>query len=250
MEYNRKYARAFCYGMMLGKDVKPGDEVCVNVTCEDDVLLAVKKAYIDMTPRTFSSGNEKKSIDAEKKEALLKMLANRICSYMKNGSSDFDTWHKETCELFLNGENGVLGLIGLLKEAKRDESQATFGKAQKIVNMTFKYLYCFDDAETYINKFEPCHMPLDSYILDWVFSWYACEWKERNGGKKLTKGGEYKLTPWSNLKYEMAEGEIIPQYKEIQDAIKKKLDNYGVIRLEAEFLIWYEARNEHPYTYK
>lgn len=40
--------------------------------------------------------------------------------------------------------------------------QVTFGHAQKIVNMAFKYLYCCHGAEKYEDTvFSHCHMPLD-----------------------------------------------------------------------------------------
>jgi hypothetical protein len=152
----------------------------------------------------------------------------------------------------LNGDVTTKGLDALLLEARKYPNQATFGKAQKIVNMTFKYMYCFDNADQYANKFEPCHIPLDSYILDWFFESYKVNWETKNQGKKLTKSGNYQLTVWSDLKYEMDLDDIIPQYKEIQEWIKRRLDRAPtpVSRLEAEFVIWYEARNNiKPYTY-
>lgn len=46
MGYNELFAKSFRYGMMFGKAVKPGDFVSVSVTNTDDIILAVKKAYI------------------------------------------------------------------------------------------------------------------------------------------------------------------------------------------------------------
>ena len=255
MPINSNYVKAFCYGLMFDKDVEPGTPVSISVISEDDILLAVKKAYIDMSPRTFKPNN-KLEINADDKEKLLKELAKRICSYMRYGlpsGKTFDDWHKEQlCDFFLEGDSEINGLNKLLDDAKKDISQATFGKAQKIVNMTFKYMYCFDDANSYYSKFEPCHMPLDSYILDWFFERYKSVWKHPTDKKaKLTLNGKYRLPAWSNLEYEQGATGIIPQYKEIQDWIKKRLDGAAtpVSRLEAEFLIWWQARNKAGYTY-
>lgn len=256
MAINQNYVKAFRYGMMFGKDIIPGTAlVCMSVVDVGDILLAVEKAYIDMSPRTFKPKSNKE-IDPADKELLLKEIAREIQSYMMNGLGNisFDDWHKNLCEFFLNGKGKIKGLDDLLLAAKKYPNQATIGKAQKIVNMTFKYMYCFDNADQYANKFEPCHIPLDSYILDWFFDCYKSEWKHPTEKRaKLTTTGKYRLPVWSGLKYEKDDADKknnIPQYKEIQDWIKERLDKHGVSRLEAEFLIWYEARKgKRPYTY-
>ena len=96
---------------------------------------------------------EKKSLEASiaameaeqaelgEKEALFGALAQRFCNYMQNGAPDFDVWHNTQCEFFITEFSKIL------KEAHKNPADATYGKAQKIVNMTFKYLYCFDDAK-------------------------------------------------------------------------------------------------------
>lgn len=33
----------------------------------------------------------------------------------------------------------------------------TYGKAQKIINMSFKYLFCCEDAEEHYAHFQYCH---------------------------------------------------------------------------------------------
>ena len=45
----------------------------------------------------------------------------------------------------------------------------TFGQAQKIVNMAFKYLFCLAKDEKIRQKFDVCHMPLDGIMLEWIF---------------------------------------------------------------------------------
>lgn len=55
-----------------------------------------------------------------------------------------------------------------LKHNSIDPEQITYGKAQKIVNMTFKYLSMFDNANQYSNVFQYCHVAIDGYIIDEV----------------------------------------------------------------------------------
>ena len=45
----------------------------------------------------------------------------------------------------------------------------TVGQAQKIINMSFKYLFCCADIRnSKLSHFTWCHMPLDSVTLEWL----------------------------------------------------------------------------------
>ncbi len=242
MTYNAKYASSFKLEMMYGKDIDPNSEIiAMSVLNKDDILCAIKKAYLDMSPRTLENSdfvNEKSEINKDQKEILFEKLAIKFANYMEKGTDDFEKWHNDTCLLFKNE------FAKLLTEANKKSINSTYGKAQKIVNMTFKYLYCFDDAYKYIDRFAPCHMALDSYILNWFFSWYKEIWdnieNNKRAKRKLTRSGKYHLPVWSNLEYEAIGDSTIPQYKEIQEAIKTRLGNTS--RIEAEFVIWYESK--------
>mgnify|MGYP003297448817 CR=1 FL=1 len=240
MSYNALFADAFKYGLMFGKDVEPGQDVSVSVTNQEDVLLAVKKAYIDMSPRTFKSdGTEKAELNPQKKETLFAALAQRFCDYMQNGAPDFEKWHNTQCEFFITEFRKIL------KDARKNPADATYGKAQKIVNMTFKYLYCFDDAKDYSERFAPCHMALDSYILAWVQEWYLDQYnKGKPRRETLSKTGARHLPNWSHLAYSTVDG--VPQYIELQEAIRQqvKTEYAGMTPFEAEFLIWYTYRRK------
>jgi len=241
MQYNKLYADSFKYGLMFGKKVCPGDSVFISVVDKGDVMLALKKAYFDMSPRTFKnkSKENKSKIDQKEKRKLLEKLANKFVEFFKDpihkDQPQFDDWHKKICEFFIERYKEILVKSGKI------EDQATFGKAQKIINMTFKYLYCFDDAEKYIEKFEHCHMPLDHYILDWFRDKYN---EGKKGQEKLTKTVVGKKLPsWSDLKYKKEnQDDFVPQYEEIQKEIRSKLAGKNV--LESEFLIWYNERGK------
>lgn len=217
----------FIKGTFFKKDFpKDGrNSTCeLNIKCKDDVLLAVEKAYIDMTPRTFKSKDKNKKTDIDQKEKMkvLSALAKNIFNYINNNQKydDFDKWHNNICVEFINNFNKVL--------EKANREQAKYGKAQKIVNMTFKYLYCFDDADEYHELFKKCHMAIDSYILSWYNKNVTPE------GNKITKS-------WSNLEYD----EYSNEYIEIQDNIKNYLKNnneYSEFPFFAEFTIWQEKK--------
>lgn len=104
MKYRADYANMFKLGMMFGKDIAPNSEIAsMSVISADDILYAIKKAYLDMSPRTFKdldSLNQKLEINKDFKEVLFKKLAIEFASYIENGVSNFDEWHHDTCLLF------------------------------------------------------------------------------------------------------------------------------------------------------
>ena len=104
MGYNELFVKSFRYGMMFGKDIKPGDSVSVSVTNTNDIILAIKKAYIDMSPRTFKNSNSdenNKNLNSKNKESLFLELANKFAEYMNNGADDFEVWHYNICDFFI-----------------------------------------------------------------------------------------------------------------------------------------------------
>ena len=238
--YDKQYlSSAFLRGIAFGKNVSDfeGESATISIKNKDDIRLAVKKAYIDMSPRTFDKNGEwwnnpenakpnskerlkEKETDWQQaKEELFKWLADEFHAYFENGSYKvFDDWHKEICDKFLNEFKPKLKNYGY-----DAEKSLKYGKAQKIVNMTFKYLFCFDDAKDYAEKFDVCHMPIDSYILKWYNDCCNDCYNGMSKEKRCT-------VAWSDLDK--------GTYDELQKNIKKILDGYNPFL--AEFYIWAE----------
>ena len=122
----------------------------------DDIKLfekAVKKAYRDAQRRFVGIKNTRQERTA------FNNLAESIRSYFEFGTDDFDLAHSVWCHAFINDIKKYNGGI-----------QITYGKAQKVINMTFKYLYCCNGIDKhYIERFRPCHMPLDGFTVAWLF---------------------------------------------------------------------------------
>lgn len=135
---------------------------CENLAIanQGDVMAAARKGYQDMTPRTIANHGV---IAAEDIDGLCRNLADEIAAYFKSDApadaKQFDKSHKSLCRSFLHDYNKLL--------KKHDLPEQAYGKAQKIVNMAFKYLYCFDDACEHDAWFEYCHMPVDSTVATW-----------------------------------------------------------------------------------
>lgn len=182
----------------------------LSVKKPDDVLYAVKNGYKAMQPRTFDKIKDDAQIIEAQKEKMLKDLAQVFADYFTSPPVNFDDWHKDTCEKFLDDLNSLLKQSGYKSVA--------YGKAQKIVNVTFKNLYLFDDADQYSKLFEDCHFILDSANMEWYNTQVA--------SVSVT-------TAWSNLDY--------PTYNQIQKEIKTYLSKqaqYPINPFEAEFSIW------------
>ena len=194
---------------------------------------AVDSAFNDMAVRTLKKVTDDVGGDgAVEKERALTYLRDSFYAYFhKGGEIDtvdgrksydvlsregFDEWHKAVCTEFLT----------LFNEDNRKRYQpVAYGKAQKAVNMVFKYLYCYDGADKYIDEgyFDYCHMPIDNLTLNWY--------------KK-----EVAYPPadcaWSDMKY--------GAYIEIQTNIRNYLEGSSSplpsSGLEAEFYVWQGER--------
>lgn len=134
------------------------DESCISfrIDNENDIMLAIKLAYND-TKRTLRGWARMDSRENIKRESF-KKLAKAISKYF---SETEEKTYLEFAALLRQWRKI------LIDEFKSCGFELSTGQAQKIVNVTMKNLYCYNDACCYENKFKYCHMPLDSYILDW-----------------------------------------------------------------------------------
>ena len=199
------------------------------VTKFEDVLLAVRKAYADMSARTIKGFGD---VSAEKKKELRKNFANKFIETFCKAEAPltqeaFDERHQEVCDDFLVRLNALC--------VKHNLKEQHYGKAQKIVNMTFKYLYLFEKNEPIQLLFAFCHMPLDSNIFEYLKK----KFKSHGLNAKLFE------TAWSKLD--------AGQFREIQTAIRKYCQEYSSdyadaadecakLPFYAEFPIWEEMR--------
>lgn len=173
----------------------------------DAISTAIKLAYNDAkrTMTGIGAFSEKKEQALSNLEALLREYFTKDAPKSRN---DFEDTHKKMCCVWTNEFSGDL---------------AKYGKAQKIVNMAFKYLYCCDQKDE--KYFTYCHMPLDSYILEWFW---------RNIGSKSKEIKKSEIPSWSQMD--------LLQYKTIQDMITKCAADKDTTALELEFVVWPEIQ--------
>jgi len=179
-----------------------------NTDGSDFVLSCVYKAYDD-AKRTF------RGVDQDAKEKSLRGFCSEVEAWFDDPQEDFAEWHEQACELLQNW------------------FPMTMGQAQKIVNMTFKYMYStavlgvetgfvsgsIDEKYKAEEKYKDCHVALDGYILRWM--------KEHGG--KTQKG----IDSWSKIdKYE----KYCDVQKELKDILEEEFAGFSPFK--AEYYIW------------
>ena len=240
----------------------------LSVYKKDDVILAVNKAYRDMMQHNMNGFGLKKvykfkcKTDINKSQTrkniltkknkivkdLKEEIAENFVKIFEEGKFDNDV-HLNLCKNFLTSfkskledlNKDIKALMPDTPDAQVDIEQLKFGLAQKIINMSFKYLYLFDIKENNTsdnehNIFENCHMPIDSYILKYL----------NNEGKIKEITVENTVYKLNKLKWSQLDED---QYKELRESIKKYCENtYQDDRkfpFFAEFYIWPTALKKY-----
>lgn len=192
---------------------------------EDYKYIISGPAYSAMQPRLLEG------ISGKVKTKLWEKLSKMFADYFNSSEpprtkEEFDEKHYEICyfvEDYFKRDPGSNPEGGLgFKNYK-------YGQAQKLVNMSFKYFYCFEDATKKEKYFRFCHMPIDSYILEWC---------KRQKIKIEINGKKYLPEKWSK----MSKDEYIALENAIKERISQCNEYSGLTLLEAEFYIWPEEK--------
>ena len=242
-------------------DKKPIPFCAEEDTLRELVQYALKKSFNDFNFRTLHKkkdpDNEKvtvldnlykqwvKANPSEKNPSvtmyLMKRLGkdfeDRFVSYFLGdplSEKAFDGWHYTTCKMFMDNLEGAENYSHL----PRIYENLNYGKAQKIVNMMFKHLYCFRCEEDWEARWEPyfkhCHMTLDNFTLEWF---------------KRTVDPYQRAGSWSNLVYRkkpVDKNDYLFYQTHIRIFFEKQRESKGLYRnvtpFQAEFYIWPEIQ--------
>ena len=125
---------------------KEKDFLAKSLTKETKIETYVQALYLGYLDASRTFGGQKK---VTKKDDDIEQVAEKMQNYINGGNKDFDSIIYEAC--------GTLCI----------NYEMSFGQAQKIINMAFKYLYCIAGGELK-KRFDNCHMPLDGIMLEWI----------------------------------------------------------------------------------
>ncbi len=214
---------------MFSKEAKKNlDNVskCSSCDCNCDLLnYLINKAWQDATMRERM--NKTSAIIANKSKIVAK-LVDEIKNNFGAICANFDKWHNDMCSDTTYGMR--------------------YGVWQKLINMTFKYIYsinaitgkCFDFLSSTWDK---CHCPIDSYISNPLYNELVSlsstntliTKSDLDMVKSIEKNGEHpcKIT-WNNIN---------PlQYKRYQELVKIVCDKYHISPVEFDVLFWEQKK--------
>ena len=121
-----------------------------------DIEYAVVKLY--SSGIVFRIARQRRICGEAAIQSALTAYVDKIWAYFNitpnthNDQANFDKFHEELCDCFLS----ISSSAGF---------SHTYGNAQKMTNMIFKYLTCFSDYMDFADLFSYCHVPIDSIIL-------------------------------------------------------------------------------------
>ncbi len=186
---------------------------------------------------------------SDKKQPLTK-LAGELRDYFIYDKASFDAKYPEWCEDLRKSYDTYL------------TDGITYGQAQKIINMAFKYLYCIyhkcekreEYKKRFAKKFDDCHMPLDSFSLEWFKRMFGkddfsdpksySEDADKLPPNLFTKRGGIKIKAdsigsWSSMETWKKDytGQKYP-YEFYAHVIRKYCDKNDISPLQLDFLVW------------
>lgn len=172
-----------------------------------DIKTAIEKAYADMSRH---AGGHRPEV---KPESL--KLFNKIFEEMPSvkNKKNFDEWHEDSCEKLRIAKlpNGFI---------------MRCGRAQKVINMTFKYLCSWNyNQNDFKEWFQYCHMPLDDFTLEWF----------RRSVTDVIKIGDNPVIKIDD-KYKWSKIDNYKEYYQIQEHIRNHQKDKSP--LEQEFIEW------------
>ena len=226
---------------------------------ECGIKKALERAFVDLTARTL----KRKTNNDKLYESLFPELRGHIIEWFDNGIScckdnanemleDYNKWHKKTCGCVLEFLNKHYD--------DRDEidKKVKYGKAQKIVNMTMKGLYCMKGADKKEEHFKPLHIALDSFTLEWVYRYVfkyqnnKSKYHNENDTPDQEKLKKMNMLSWSKLPRERKDSfygyyeyvQWIHDYFYGKETPCQYKDSSGnlLTPFQAEFYIWKEMQ--------
>lgn len=199
---------------------------------------AIEKAYADMSRRAQNhrDSNRVSSINYLLEESSFVDVINGERTF--TDQTDFDDWHRAMC-------------TKLKEKMTGNNFSGRIGRAQKVINMAFKYLMYTETPCAGVRDY--CHMTLDSYTL----AWFKREVKRvKSAGIKFSDA-----FTWSKIdKYDdyIAIQEDIRNYLASDNNRKYSVDITGLNKTEsvdlppqpilAEFIIWEGEKLFEKYT--
>ena len=189
-----------------------------NYSKEELLKYCVKtKAWNDAVQYARKTGNAAVEHEAD----IINFLTSELTYCHKSILDSFEEWHRS---IMTNSREGV-----------KEEWGMTPGLWQKLINMTFKYLYCVRELfPEFDGIWKLCHCPIDSIILTRLYNVLK---DENMYNKELPEHILVKAyanrehnANWNNL--------TIEDYSSLQGVIRTLGAKDGITPLQFDFIYW------------
>ncbi len=169
----------------------------------------IRKAWVDAT---ISERFNKSSLIIANKKSIVAFVEKELTNNTEYICSNFNQWHNSVCE--------------------KTDFDMRYGVWQKLINMTFKYLYCVKETFPEFNEvWKECHCPIDTIISKQVYNQLSKMNVTPNElvlSKKIAKSDT--VINWNNITKK--------DYCKMQSQIKQICKKERIYSLEFDFLYW------------
>lgn len=209
---------------------------CRKIACKHDITQAVYDVYDSgVVFGRARNGRGKYALLNDKFRKDVENVLNQIgeCIYgyfnlepnTTNNQANFDSFHNKLCNLFLIEINKIRNKAKLIDNSYEKMS---YGQAQKLINLSYKYISTYSDYNDFADLFSYCHMTIDSIViknltrnnLNKIFNCNCASSVSKN------KGG------WTNYDY-IAYKALVDAYRIAINPIRKN-DSY----MQIEYCLW------------
>jgi len=133
---------------------------------------------------------------------ILNSIGDKIFEYF-NGSpnkvlniENYDEFFYKLCKEFKDGYNDLADRAQIIR--------IEFGIAQKLINMVFKYLSCYQNYIDFADLFMYCHLPIDSYVLHYFKVMGIVPGINSSFGAKMASpSANFNKSSWSKMPIEL-----------------------------------------------
>lgn len=210
-----------------------------SLSSENDVAQAVKDVYYHKnTIWAHARGGKGKNKETSKSpykervDELLMLIGHQIYTQLNSNQytrDAFDRFHSNLCDSFLVSINEIRNSARL--------ANMSYGQAQKLINLSYKYLTCYSDYERYADKFAQCHMVIDNIILQSIGSnGITLLFGRVNCRVKKIKEGKYDGCSWTEMSKEKYQS-LVNDYRCLVDPLLNGLFS-DVTYMEIEYNLW------------
>lgn len=200
-----------------------------------DVIAACAAVY--NSGIIWRQGTSRENVNSPSVRPIINHLGNKIYSYFNNyknkkvTQSKFDLTLDTWCCYFRDALSAVHA------KSERNLQAVTYGNAQKLINMTIKYLSCFEDYDDYAHLFERAHIPIDSIILRRLKDIYNIDnidYTLDNTDAFKVVSAHYRGISWSNFSQNDYKN-LLNEYRNAESVLNRL---QGHSFLGAEFFWW------------